>query len=189
MHLPDDRTAEPQSGISRRGLLRGVAWAAPVIVVATAAPGASASGGDIQVAWTNFTVDSIYINGDDWGGVVGNFDIQRINDVWNGPILSALTATVTFETRLGLTGVLGSVDISGSSAGWSVQSASIGVTYTVYSFAWNGSMAPYGDTGVLHYSIPTTIVAEVADMVPYTAAGYANSPEVTAAINATDTVS
>lgn len=178
---------EPLTGVSRRGLLRGVAWAAPVIVVAAAAPAASASGGNIQIQWTNFTISSIFVGGDDWGGVEGNFTIQRINDVWNGPNLTQLTATVTFETRLGLSGAVGDVDLSGSDPRWSVQSVSVGATYTVYTFAWNGIMAPYGNTGILDYDIPTTITADESAMVPYTATGYANSPEVTAAITISDT--
>ncbi|MCC6270175.1 MAG: hypothetical protein IT190_02740 [Microbacteriaceae bacterium] len=180
MPPPDDRTNETQSGISRRGLLRGVAWAAPVIVVATAAPGASASGGDIVIVFDNFYVGKVWGSWpNDWGGVLGNLQIDRTGV---GPNLTQLTVTLTFETRLGLTGVSGSVDLTGSNPGWSVQSVSVGATYTVYTFAWNGTMVPFGNTGILDFDIPTTIVAPMASIGSFPVAGFANSPQVTVGI-------
>lgn len=168
--------------MSRRAMLRGVAWAAPVIVVATAAPGAAASGGDVGIVMDNFYVGKVWATWpNDWGGILGNLQIDRSGF---GTSLTQLFVTLTVESRLGLTGDSGSVNITGSNPGWSVLTVSVGATYTVYTFMWNGNMVPNGNTGILNYTIPTTITATMASIGSFTVSGRADSPQVTTGVNA-----
>ncbi|MFC8682654.1 hypothetical protein ACFT30_14140 [Microbacterium ureisolvens] len=82
----DSATATQTSGISRRALLRTGAWAAPVIMVAAAAPAASASVTNPQLSGSF----SIYSN-----GLQGNAFAQFESGTWEPDNLVQITIAST----------------------------------------------------------------------------------------------
>ncbi|SDQ95612.1 hypothetical protein [Microbacterium sp. cf332] len=95
---PFGDTAAPGSGVSRRALVRGAAWAAPVIAVSVAAPLASASVQTAGLAWTASETGLLGLRVLDGTGVVeagALVTVPTVFTITNGAGAIDETATIT----------------------------------------------------------------------------------------------
>jgi|GEM_PF-1074203 len=148
--------------INRRTVLKGVAWGAPAIAVATAVPFAAASVGNSSLAWTGSTLDVLNVrvlNDDSVATSSAGLTLPSEFTLTNGPGAISSTATVTVVVNrpsgVSLTagrtygfGVysLGGVEVA-SGANTTAYESTLGIEYGFPVTTFTGSYAFVGDSG------------------------------------------
>lgn len=148
----------PKKTIDRRTLLKAGAWAAPVIVLSTAAPAAAASG--TATGKLDFTNVSYY-----WaygpGGVVGLTANTTVGFKHGGTgTITSILLMVQINNANGTYLVGGKPAILLGAPGWTVSQVGTTIVdrhrvpWIQYGFLWTGTLVPIGYTALLEATFP-----------------------------------
>ncbi|GEP47103.1 hypothetical protein FVP74_03090 [Microbacterium saccharophilum] len=156
--------AEKPAGLSRRQLLRAGAWAAPALVLATAAPAAAASV-DTQPGgtggWEQSTISTWASTSGMWDGAAG---FTRVTGVYGGAypevrydgVNVGLITYAILTISIPKAGMRAEVPTVGAnSPGWKAESATTVGGHILYKFSWTGSISTTGNRQFpLTYTLP-----------------------------------
>lgn len=126
----DVQTARPQSGLSRRTVMKGAAWSAPLVAAAMAAPISAASDNNLPKAFSSWGRTSGSINCRNCNGSSGKYTWNIDNTSgsglsYHGMLWPNATATLLNQTLTNIVNIYwlpfnsGTVTSTGTGAGWS----------------------------------------------------------------------
>lgn len=169
--------AERPAGLNRRQLLRAGAWAAPALVLATAAPAAAASTPTgVPVSMYTFSQNGITQVWSNQGNanVVTAF-LGAVNFQPSGSVaVTAATLTLTMDKK----GLVATKPIVVSGAGWVAGSATISGNSMVYTFVWAGKTLPYTNSPTLQYRLVADGQTKTSIATPKTVTGVLSGAQI-----------
>ena len=178
----ESEVADPtRGGISRRRVLAGAAWAAPAILIATAAPAAAGSApvaGRVLLVPSSLAasmVESVF-------RVTGAIAYADGDPASPDADVTNVVMEVTFPADRVSPGF---VDVT--TAGWTYVppvDPPVAGTPVTFTFAWSGALSTNGVTAPLEASIPKSVSLEPAS-VTFTARGDSGAPNLPSSDSAT----
>lgn len=172
--------AERPAGLSRRQLLRAGVWAAPALVLATAAPAAAASAPTkVPARMYTFSQNCISEVWDGKANVVTAF-FGAVNFQPGGPAtVTGATLTLTLDKK----GLEETKPIVVSGAGWVAATAAAHGNSMVYTFVWAGATSAYTDSPTLQYKLIADGKTRSDKAKPKTASGTLTGAQIQTATN------
>lgn len=152
--MSDSQSSHHTPGIDRRQLLTAGVWAAPVIVLATAAPAAAASPLPSSLVFNDL---GAWIVPGPSGTVLGQIDgttSVRVEYAQGAEHVTSMTVVITVSAIEGLVATTPTVKPSSSGGTWEGVSGVVSGESTVYTFTWVGELTPSQGQTQLDFTLP-----------------------------------
>lgn len=154
---------------TRRLAVRGLAWSAPVLTVASAAPALAASG--VHFVSLKFNYFNGYGADFSQGKPTTIESGLQVQNVWAAGVPNATPITVKVSYPASL--VTGGAAVIMSGTGWTVSGPTTGTT-VIYTLSYSGSVPPGGSTTDVKFRVPLIVPTTPGS---YTLTATASAPQ------------